>query len=86
MYPEHDKLRAVKDRSQACYEFIEWLWEEKRITLAEVDNTGELWRASYAMQALLAEHFDTNLETLEQEKRAIILQHVRDHDAQTHPR
>lgn len=26
-YPEHDKLRAVKDKSQTVGEFIEWLGE-----------------------------------------------------------
>ncbi len=24
-YPEHDKVHAVKDRSQACGEFLDWL-------------------------------------------------------------
>ena len=30
-YPMHDKARKIKDQSQACGAFIEWLQEEKRI-------------------------------------------------------
>jgi hypothetical protein len=33
-YPEHDKLQAVKVKSQACGEFIEWLQHKKKIELA----------------------------------------------------
>ncbi len=32
--PELDKLHAVKDASQACGEFVEWLYIEKHIVLA----------------------------------------------------
>jgi hypothetical protein len=24
-YPEHEKLTAISDKSQACYDFLEWL-------------------------------------------------------------
>jgi hypothetical protein len=34
-YPEHEKLRAVQERSQSCGEFLEWLQSEKGIVLAE---------------------------------------------------
>ena len=27
-YPEHEKLRAVKDRSQTIGEFVEWLEDQ----------------------------------------------------------
>lgn len=33
-YPEHDKLKAVRDQSHACGAFVEWLREEKGIALA----------------------------------------------------
>jgi hypothetical protein len=33
-YPEHTKLSSIKDKSQACGEFIDWL-ESKGIFLAE---------------------------------------------------
>lgn len=49
-YPEHDKLEKVKDKSQACGEFLEWLLDEKRYQLSEYhthtdecyDDEGEL--------------------------------------------
>ena len=34
-YPEHEKLSAISDKSQACGEFIEWLGYEKGIVLAK---------------------------------------------------
>lgn len=33
-YPEHEKLKLISDKSQACGEFLEWLASEKGITLA----------------------------------------------------
>ena len=30
-YPEHDKLSAIKDKSQAIGEFVDWLHSEKDI-------------------------------------------------------
>lgn len=33
--PELDKMHAVKDRSQAIGEFLEWLQQEKRLELAQ---------------------------------------------------
>lgn len=34
-YPEHDKLRAVKDQSQACGEFLDWLLGPQNYTIGE---------------------------------------------------
>jgi hypothetical protein len=33
--PEHDKLRAAKERHEAALEFLDWLYDEKRLTLCE---------------------------------------------------
>jgi hypothetical protein len=33
--PEHDKLSAIKDQSQAAGEFLDWLTSERGIILAE---------------------------------------------------
>lgn len=32
--PEHDKLREVAEFSQKCGEFLEWLSDDKKLTLA----------------------------------------------------
>ena len=71
-YPEHDKLRAVKDRSQACGEFLEFLGE-KGLILAEYPEDGErLVPAQYRAPALLAEFFDIDEDKLEEEKRKML--------------
>lgn len=32
-YPEHEKLKAVRDQSQKCGEFFEWLQSEKGVEM-----------------------------------------------------
>lgn len=72
-YPEHTKLRAVKDRSQCVGEFIEWL-DEQGIFLAEYwggrDRT--LYRAHESRDSLLARFFEIDRDRLEEEKRAML--------------
>ena len=38
-YPEHEKLQAVNEKSQAIGEFLDWLRDEKRVQLV----TWEEW-------------------------------------------
>ncbi len=38
--PEHEKLKLVRNKSQAIGEFIEWLEQEKNIHLAKVHEHG----------------------------------------------
>lgn len=78
---EHEKLAAVKEKSQAIGEFIEWLRYEKGLRLAEYthrtyfDHHGdertlseELFTVDVNMQELLAEFFEIDLDKLEEEK------------------
>jgi hypothetical protein len=52
-HPEHTKLRAIKNESQAIGAFLEWLREEKRIafcTYREAGDNGEpaaIWKPGY---------------------------------------
>jgi len=74
-YPEHDKLHAVKDKSQLCGEFLEWL--QGKYVFAEYCTTdpeheGELWPARVSVEKLLAEFFNINTKKLEDEKRQIL--------------
>lgn len=32
-FPQHEKLHAVKEKSQACGEFLEWLRHEKNFSI-----------------------------------------------------
>jgi len=76
-YPEHDKLSAVRERSQAIGEFIEWL-PSKGLHLAEFVedsdplNDGVLMLAHRPIVELLAEFFEIDLNKIEQEKRAML--------------
>jgi hypothetical protein len=77
-YPEHEKLQAVKERSQAIGEFLEWMESEREtpLTLASYGK-GEggielLFPANISTERLLAEFFDIDLGKLEQEKRQML--------------
>lgn len=85
-YPEHEKLHEVKDQSQACGQFVDWLAEEKGIHLAEWINVYDEWEDEHKQElvyarprltALLAEHFGIDEYKLELEKRAM-LDEIRD--------
>ena len=33
-YPQHEKLKKIADTSQVCGNFLDWLFDEKNLTLA----------------------------------------------------
>lgn len=59
-YPEHDRLSAIKDESQAQGEFLQWLSDEGEI---------HLYRP---LKELLAEYHEIDLSKIETEKRAML--------------
>lgn len=82
-YPEHEKLAAVKDESQAIGEFLEEWCQSRRMALCELVDSGR--RRGFGatepvleyvpvpdLQRLLAEFFDIDLRELEREKRAML--------------
>ena len=84
-YPEHQKLQAVREKSQAIGEFLEWLRNAKGFRLAqwmkvpdesafaaEGDEVDELVEQFPNVEKLLAEHFQIDLGKLEQEKQAML--------------
>lgn len=87
-YPEHDKLHAIADKSQACGEFFEWLGSNEW-TLCEVHShtncerdecgfwacgldKGEYFPVRLSLNKLLAEFFDIDQDKLEAEKLAML--------------
>ena len=73
-YPEHEKLAAIKERSQAIGGFLEWL-DEKGIVLCTLRDEfgGEQYFPIYrSINDMLAGHFGIDLNVLEQEKRAML--------------
>lgn len=60
-YPEHAKLREVKEQSQRCGELLEWLQSEKGWHLP-----------AYSPERLLAEFFGIDYSKLQAEKDAML--------------
>ena len=78
-YPEHEKLSAISDQSQAIGQFLDWLQNEKAVTLAEyLDEDGGHWGEARlvpihrSIQHWLAEYFGIDLEVIETEKREML--------------
>jgi len=71
-FPEHTKLRAVKEKSQACGDFIAWLRDTCDVTLCVWDKTSQHYEADpTSITTRLAEFFDIDRKKLEAEKQAM---------------
>lgn len=72
-YPEHEKLEAVKDMSQAIGEFLDFGLPSMGIHLCEVDEETDRWFPVHrSIQSILAEYFGTDQNRLDEEKRAML--------------
>ena len=76
-HPEHEKLAAIKDKSQTIGEFLEWL-PTQGITLCtyyygrKKGDDGGYCPAAASTTALLAKFFDIDLDKLESEKQQML--------------
>lgn len=71
-YPEHEKLAAVKDQSQAIGEFLDWL-NGDGVHLARWDEEWDRYFPVHeSINALLARRFGIDLDRIEAEKRAML--------------
>jgi hypothetical protein len=87
-YPEHDKLRSVKDRSQIIGDFLSWLQEEQSVVLAKSHRhnancveegdrvcgveNNQLVPEFRSIPQWLAQYFDIDEYKLEEEKRSML--------------
>lgn len=79
--PQCDKMKAVRPKSQAIGEFIEWLECEKGIFLCErLPNRENLYRTHCRIETLMAEHFGIDLVEVENERRAVLAELRGDND------
>lgn len=72
-YPEHEKLRKVREESQVQGELLEWLSDELGLTLCE--TRPEPWGyhpTRLTTQALLARYHDIDEDKLRAEKDAML--------------
>lgn len=80
-YPEHDKLAAVMDRSQAIGEFL----DSSDSHLCEwcprsVERREGFYPVGRSINSILASHFGIDLEAVERERR-MMLDQMRDSNA-----
>jgi hypothetical protein len=72
-YPEHERLHAIKDKSQAIGEFLDFFLPSKGIVLMEkqprYDDYVPIRRSIYS---LLAEFFNIDQDKLDAEKKAML--------------
>lgn len=75
-YPEHEKLRAIADRSQVCGEFLDWLQHEKGYRLTERVKLNDRTRGDVEVmrstEDLLGEFFCIDRDKLAAEKDLMV--------------
>jgi hypothetical protein len=76
-YPQHEKLAAVAEQSQAIGEFLDWLQDTRvpPVVLCRVipGQSFDPWApVGRSTEQLLAEYFGVDLTALEAEKRAML--------------
>lgn len=75
LYPEHEKLKAISDKSQAIGEFLDWL-PSQGIALHDLNqcNFGQdkFEPVRQSIHELLAEYFQIDQKLIDQEKEAML--------------
>lgn len=71
-YPEHDKMKATQDDAWTVGEFLEWLIDERGVTLCRNDARGRLEPFPVNIESLLAGYFKIDLTKIEAEKRQML--------------
>lgn len=80
-YIEHEKMMAVKDKSQAIGDFLEWLkgkvefatWEENNEYYEDINDIIEVLKPVHrSSEQWLADYFDIDLNKIEQEKQSML--------------
>ena len=68
LYPEHEKLKAISDKSQICGEFIEWLQSQGFF----IEHNGKGDWPQFVLRRQLAKFFGIDEEKLENEKMVML--------------
>lgn len=72
--PEHDRMKAARvcgDALQLIGEFIDWLRDEKKYKICEVDR-GEYYEINAGPQKFISQFFEINEAALSAEKDALL--------------
>jgi hypothetical protein len=70
--PNLNKVAASRDDARVIGQFLEWLRDERELTIAEWLNREDLVPARIGTERLLHEYFKIDEEKLEQERRSIL--------------
>lgn len=71
-FPEHKRMKAVSEKSQAIGGFLDWLQNERGLVIAYWNDWDELVPTSASIQRLLAEYFEIDLDKVEAEKQEML--------------
>ena len=73
-YPEHAYLKKISEKGNTCGAFLDWLQTKKEFVLCYIsDNAHSPYTPAYVgIEKLLAEFFEIDRDTLEQEKQAML--------------
>lgn len=73
-YPEHEKLHAIADQSQAIGEFLDWCSGRGWFICRPTDDPFEgcYWPVPGSITDRLADYFGIDQKKLEQEKRQML--------------
>lgn len=75
IYPEHEKLKLISDKSMAIGEFVDVFLQKKGINLCSYDKEEqEFYMDRTPITKLLAEFFQIDLNKLEEEKQHMLNQ------------
>ena len=70
-YPEHQRLKSIRSKSQAIGEFLDWLATQE-LTICRIDNNDRYYPCNKPIQLYLSEYFQIDLEVLENEKQQML--------------
>lgn len=70
-YPEHDRLSAVREQSQAIGEFLEWLFDKGYCIATRLDD-GRFVPVAWSIKKSLEKFFSIDPDKIEAEKRRIL--------------
>lgn len=81
MYPELEKMKAARPRSQIIGEFLEWLDEQgirlmTPLMVGDRQVRGEYELIHSSKEALLAKYFEIDMDEVEKE-RQLLLEEIR---------
>lgn len=72
LYPEHQKLKAVKEKAEIVGQFMDWIEEEGYLFARHCDDDNELISCHLPREVTLARFFGINLGKIDAEKRAML--------------